>query len=201
MAQISTCIGLQMKQPQRQFQLNPSQLSLRLVLKFSMTYVFFGGPTRSHVPLRFLGRWQGPITRLYRDLTRFWHVTAARASFDIFTRSCWFLTRLLTFCHFSLHNECESLKLKNYVYNKHRLSYPLAAIKTNCNLQQPPITGHLGVPKRGSNEAASCSALAAVSPFFSPGCHCSNFSLSVTSRARVRVCSMRCAPGFDHRIC
>ena len=57
MAHISTCIGLQTKQPpQRQFQFNPSQQSLRLISNFSKTYVFFGRPTRSHV--RF-GSWVG----------------------------------------------------------------------------------------------------------------------------------------------
>lgn len=44
--------------------------------------------------------------------------------------------------------------------------------------------------KLGGNQAASCSALPAVSSFFSPGYHCSNFSRSAPSRARVRVCSM-----------
>jgi DNA invertase Pin-like site-specific DNA recombinase len=34
-----------------------------------------------------------------------------------------------------------------------------------------------------------------------PGYHCSNFWRRVPSRVRVRVCSMRCAPVFDHRIC
>ena len=55
--------------------------------------------------------------------------------------------------------------------------------------------------KLGGNQAASCSSLPVSSPVFSPGHHCSNFPLSVPSRARVRACSMRCAPGFDHRIC
>lgn len=36
---------------------------------------------------------------------------------------------------------------------------------------------------------------------FIPGYHCSNLSRNVPSRVRVRVCSMRCAPAFDHRIC
>ena len=41
--------------------------------------------------------------------------------------------------------------------------------------------------KLGGNQAASCSAFPAVSSFFSPGYHCSNFPLSVPSSARVRV--------------
>ena len=36
---------------------------------------------------------------------------------------------------------------------------------------------------------------------FSAGCHCSNLVRSVPSSTRVRVCSMRCAPRFDQRIC
>ena len=55
--------------------------------------------------------------------------------------------------------------------------------------------------KLGGNQAASCSSLPAPSPVFSPGYHCSNFPLSVPSRACVRACSMRCAPGLDHCIC
>lgn len=36
---------------------------------------------------------------------------------------------------------------------------------------------------------------------FNAGCHCSNLARRVPSRALVRVCSMRCAPRFDQRIC
>ena len=36
---------------------------------------------------------------------------------------------------------------------------------------------------------------------FSAGCHCSNLVRSVPSSTRARVCSMRCAPRFDQRIC
>ncbi|TQM90406.1 hypothetical protein BD293_3786 [Roseinatronobacter monicus] len=36
---------------------------------------------------------------------------------------------------------------------------------------------------------------------FSPGYHCSNLVRRVPSKALVRVCSMRCAPRFDQRIC
>ena len=50
--------------------------------------------------------------------------------------------------------------------------------------------------KPGANQAASCSSLPASSRVFSPGYHCSNFFLSVPSRARVQACSMRCAPQF-----
>ena len=51
------------------------------------------------------------------------------------------------------------------------------------------------------NQAARGSVSPELSPAFSPGYHCSNFPLSVSSRVRVRACSMRCAPGFDHCIC
>ena len=55
--------------------------------------------------------------------------------------------------------------------------------------------------KVGGNQAVSGSASADLSASFSPVYHCSNFPLSVRSRVRVRVCSMRCAPVFDHFIC
>ena len=66
---------------------------------------------------------------------------------------------------------------------------------------QNGLLGMGSIKKCGANQAASGSASADLPAFFSPGYHCSNFSLSVPSRVRVRVWSMRCAPGFDHCIC
>lgn len=63
------------------------------------------------------------------------------------------------------------------------------------------ITSYESTKKWGVYAAMACWISLAGFVVARPGYHSSNFGLSVPSRVRVRVWSMRCAPGFDHRIC